>query len=109
MHPFGRRILRTKVEDDIVTPAWPALAGGAIRRSRADIRASAVTGPAPDRLGALASILENAPMRHRVDQQLGQPPHQRIETIRRVACASPIITPCIRETWVGKDLVSGPM
>src|SRR5215469_17227452 len=38
----------------------------------------------------LARVLEYPPMRHRLDQQFGQPPHQRIETVRRVACPSPV-------------------
>ena len=36
-----------------------------------------------------ARVLEDAPMRHRLDQELGQPPHQRIEArpSRRHCCA----------------------
>ena len=45
---------------------------------------------APDRLCALPRILENAPVRHRLDQKLGQPPHQSIEAVRRVACPGPV-------------------
>src|SRR5689334_9048747 len=43
-----------------------------------------------ERLRALARVLKNAPMRHWLDQQLGQPPHQSIEPVRRVACPSPV-------------------
>ena len=41
-------------------------------------------------LCALAGDLKDAVTRHRLDQELGQPPHQRIEAVRRVACPSPI-------------------
>src|SRR5215469_1153105 len=38
----------------------------------------------------LAGDLKDAPLRHRLDQEVGQPPHQRIEAVRRVACPSPV-------------------
>ena len=41
-------------------------------------------------LCALACDLKDAVTRHRLDQELGQPPHQRIEAIRRVPCQSPV-------------------
>ena len=79
-------------EDDIITLAWPAPAGVAIRPGD---RIFALwwrrrLSRSLEFLCTLAGELKDAPLRRRLDQELGQPPHQRIEAIRRVACPSPI-------------------
>jgi hypothetical protein len=57
----------------------------------------------PDCLCALARVLENAPLRHRLDQQLSQPPHQRIEAVRRVTRPSPVKVRRERAKQPGSD------